>query len=150
AAQGRGAAQAAGDQETNGVFGSARSMVPGGPPYITPHMPQHRMAKYGDFMNKSGRLSGNGPMDETTRRIVSYASSFHVDLTDKLVEDIGYMLEDTIGCGISAFETDSIRAGVRMAKWSPGGELKSTIWGYGVQTTPELAGFVGSCMVRHY
>lgn len=125
--------------------------VPGGPPYITPHEPQHRVAKYGDFMNTSGRLYGNGPMDETSRKIVSYASSFSVDLTDdKLVADIGNMLEDTLGCAISAFETDSIRAGTRVAKWSPGGKFKSTIWGYGVTTTPEMAGFVNCCMIRHF
>jgi 2-methylcitrate dehydratase len=132
------------------VRDGAAKPVPGGPPYITPHTSQHRVAKYGDFMNISGRLCGNGPMDETSRRIVSYASSFHVDLTDKLVHDVGHMLEDTIGCAISAIETDSIRAGVRLAKWHPAGELKSTVWGYGVATTPEMAGFVNSCAVRHF
>lgn len=145
----RGGAGRGGEQAANPV-GSGKGLVPGGPPYITPHAPQHRVAKYGDFKNTSGRLSGNGPMDETSRRIVEYASSFKVDLTDMLVRDIGNMLEDTLGCAISAFETDSIRAGTRLAKWSPAGELKSTIWGYGVEATPEMAGFVNSCMVRHY
>ncbi len=60
------------------------------------------------------------------------------------------MLVDTIGCGIAGFETDSARGGARLAKLYPGGELKSTVWGYGITTVPEVAGFVGSCMVRHY
>jgi 2-methylcitrate dehydratase len=132
------------------VRDGAAKPVPGGPPYLTPHGSQHRVAKYSDFKNTSGRLCGNGPMDETSRKIVSYAKSFRVDLNDKLVEDIGHMLEDTIGCAITGFETDSIRAGVRLAKWSPGSEFKSTVWGYGVSTTPEMAGFVNSCAVRHF
>ena len=132
------------------VRDGATKPVPGGPPYLTPHSPQHRVAKYSDFKNTSGRLYGNGPMDETSRKIVSFVKSFHVDLNNKLVEDIGHMLEDTIGCAISALETDSIRAGVQLAKWAPGGQFKSTVWGYGVTTTPEMAGFVNSCAVRHF
>jgi 2-methylcitrate dehydratase len=132
------------------VRDGASKPVPGGPPYITPHTPQHRVAKYGDFMNTSGRLYGNGPMDATSKKIVSYASSFHVDLNDELVKRIGYMLEDTLGCAISALETDSIRAGARLSKWHPAGELKSTVWGYGVSTTPEMAAFVNACAVRHF
>jgi 2-methylcitrate dehydratase len=132
------------------VRDGASKPVPGGPPYLTPHGAQHRVAKYGDFKNTSGRLYGNGPMDETSRRIVSYASSFKLDITDRFVRDVGYMLEDTIGCAISAIETDSIRAGVRLAKWHPAGEYKSTVWGYDVATTPEMAAFVNACAVRHF
>ena len=132
------------------VRDGASKPVPGGPPYLTPHSPQHRVAKYGDFMNTSGRLYGNGPMDETSHRIVSYVNSFKLDVTADLSRDVGYMLEDTIGCAISAIETDSIRAGVRLAKENPAGSLKSTVWGYGVTTTPEMAAFVNSCAVRHF
>jgi 2-methylcitrate dehydratase len=132
------------------VRDGASKPVPGGPPYLTPHEPQHRVAKYGDFMNTSGRLFGNGPMDETGRRLVSYVNSFKMNITPELTRDVGHMLEDTLGCAISALETDSIRAGVRLAKWHPGGEYKSTVWGYGVVTTPEMAGFVNACAVRHF
>jgi 2-methylcitrate dehydratase len=132
------------------VRDGASKPVPGGPPYITPHGPQHRVAKYGDFMNKSGRLYGNGPMDETSRLIVSYAGSFKMDISDQLMLDVGHMLEDTIGCAISAIETDSIRAGVRLATCYPAGEMKSTVWGYGVTTTPDMAAFVNCCAVRHF
>jgi len=58
------------------VRDGASKPVPGGPPYLTPHSPQHRVAKYGDFMNTSGRLYGNGPMDETSHRIVD-RNRFH-------------------------------------------------------------------------
>ncbi len=132
------------------VRDGASRPVPGGPPYLTPHGAQHRVARYGDFLNKSGRLYGNGPMDETSRRIVSYANSFKVDMSKELIRDVGYMLEDTIGCAISGMETDSIRSGVRLAKMYPAGELKSTVWGYGITTTPEMAAFVNACAVRHF
>ena len=129
--------------------GGARG-VPGGPPYISGHTATRRVAKYG-YKNDSGRAYGNGPMDATSREIVKYVSSFQPpELTDKLVSDIGVMMLDTIGCAISGFETDSIRAGARLARLSPGGQLKSTVWGYGIESTPEMAGFVGCCMVRHH
>ena len=63
------------------VRDGASKPVPGGPPYLTPHEAQHRVAKYGEFMNTSGRLYGNGPMDETSRRVVSYVNSFKVNIT---------------------------------------------------------------------
>ena len=125
------------------------AVVPGGPPFLSSHVPTHRVAKYG-WKNDSGRSFGNGPMDETSRQIVSYVKSFSVNVTDQVMKDIGVMLMDTIGCGISAFETDAIRGGARVAQLYPGGSFKSTVWGYGIPTTPEMAGFVGCCMVRHH
>jgi 2-methylcitrate dehydratase len=126
-----------------------KGVAPGGPPFLSPHTPTRRVAKYG-WKNESGRAFGNGPMDETSRQIVSYVKSFTVNVTDQMMKDIGVMLLDTIGCGISAFETDPVRIGARVAQLYPGGSLKSTVWGYGVPTTPEMAGFVGCCMVRHH
>src|SRR5258708_3439525 len=91
-------------------------VVPGGPPYVSPHAPTRRVAKYG-WKNTSGRSSGNGPMDDTSRKIVSYVKSFSTKVTDEMMTDIGrVMLLDTIGAGIAGFETDSARAGARFAK----------------------------------
>ncbi len=74
-------------------------------------------------------------MDETSRKIVSFASNFKADLSDKLVvDDLGTMFIDTLGSAIAGFETDSIRAGTRHARLCPGGEMqKSTVWGYTAQ-----------------
>jgi 2-methylcitrate dehydratase len=132
------------------IASGASRGVPGGAPYISPHTATKRTAKYG-YKNDSGRAYGNGPMDATSQQIVKFVSGFKApELTDKVMSDLGLMLVDTIGSGISGFETDSIRAGARLAQLSPGGALKSTVWGYGIQSTPDMAGFVGSCMVRHH
>ncbi len=89
-------------------------------------------------------------MDETSRKIVSYVKSFSVPVTDQMMKDIALMLVDTIGSGISALNTDAVRGGARVAQFYPAGSLKSTIWGYGITATPEIAGFVNCCMVRHF
>jgi 2-methylcitrate dehydratase len=136
---------------SDSMFSRGGKPVPGGPPYLTPHAPQHRTAKYGDFMNTSGRSYGNGPMDETSRKIVSFASSFKVELTDAIVKDaIGTMFVDTLGSAIAAFETDSIRCGAKLAKLYTGAAMQSTVWGYGIKATPDVACFVNSCAIRHY
>jgi 2-methylcitrate dehydratase len=102
------------------------------------------------YVNDSGRAYGNGPMDETSRRIVEWVSGASESLlTDEVVHDMGWMLVDTIGCAIAGFESNSIRIGAKVARIYPAGPLKSTVWGYDISTPPDLAGFVNGSMVRH-
>ncbi len=144
------AADAADDFKPPPIASGGSRGVPGGPPYVTPHTAAKRTAKYG-YKNDSGRAFGNGPMDATSAQIVKFVSEFkYPEITDKIMADMGLMLVDSIGSGISGFETDAIRAGARLAQLSPGGTLKSTVWGYGIQTTPDMAGYVGCCAVRHH
>ena len=58
------------------------------------------------WVNKSGRAFGNGPMDECSRRIVEFVSSYSESkLTDKLVETINYLMVDTLGSLYGGFES---------------------------------------------
>src|ERR1700679_3990807 len=43
------------------------------------------------WVNKSGRAFGNGPMDECSRRLAEYTSSFQVNYTDGFLEAFNYL-----------------------------------------------------------
>jgi 2-methylcitrate dehydratase len=95
------------------------------------------------------RSSGNGAMDDTTRRLVSYVHSFsESNLTDRLVEAFDNTMLDSIAALITGFDSDPARICLRMAR-STQSDLKSTVLGYSVTTSPELAAFANTCMVRH-
>jgi 2-methylcitrate dehydratase len=95
------------------------------------------------------RSSGNGPMDDTTRQLVSYVHSFsESNLNDRLVEAFDNTMLDSIAALITGFDSEPARIGVRVAR-STQSDLKSTVLGYGVTTSPELAAYANTCMVRH-
>ncbi len=99
------------------------------------------------WVNNSGRASGNGPMDECSRRIVEYVSKFDESkLTDPLVETIGYLMADTLGALYGGFESDPARIGARLAAKMPG---PCTVFGYGIKSTYEMAAFCNGLMIRH-
>lgn len=101
------------------------------------------------YKNEANRSSGNGPMDGITRQIVAYASSFSESkLTNPILESLGDVMVDTIGALIAGFESEPARISARVAKQSQS-QLKSTVYGYGVTTTPELAAFANCSMLRH-
>lgn len=101
------------------------------------------------YKNNANRSSGNGPTDEITRQIVAYTTSFSESkLTQPVLESIGDVMFDTIGALIAGFESEPARISARVAKQSQS-ELKSTVYGYGVTTTPELAAFANCSMLRH-
>jgi 2-methylcitrate dehydratase len=101
------------------------------------------------WKNDASRISGNGPMDDTSRRIVHYVSSFsESDISDAVADAAGNTLLDTMSALIAGFETEPIRIGARMAK-TMRSDLKSTVLGYGITTTPEMAAFVNGCMMRY-
>jgi 2-methylcitrate dehydratase len=95
------------------------------------------------------RSFGNGPMDDTTRQLVSYVYSFsESDLNDRLVKAFDNTMLDSIAALITGFDSEPARIGVRMAR-STQSDLKSSVLGYGVTTSPELAAYANTCMVRH-
>ncbi len=99
------------------------------------------------WVNNSGRASGNGPMDECSRRIVEWVHSYsESDLTDSLVETMNYLMADTLGSLYGGFESEPARIGARMAQTMPG---PCTVLGYGIKTTYEMAAFCNSLMIRH-
>lgn len=99
------------------------------------------------WVNNSGRAAGNGPMDECSRRIVEFVSSYSESkLTDSLVEAINYLMVDTMGCVYGGFESEPIRISARLAQTMPG---PCTVAGYGIKTTYEMAAFTNAAMIRH-
>jgi 2-methylcitrate dehydratase PrpD len=95
------------------------------------------------------RSSGNGPMDDTTRQLVSYVHSFsESNLTGRLVDAFDNTMLDSIAALITGFDSEPARICLRMAR-STQSDLKSTVLGYGVTTSPELAAYANTCMVRH-
>jgi len=101
------------------------------------------------WKNTSNRASGNGPMDNTSRQIVEFVSSFsESNLTEPLVNAFSNTMVDSIASLISGFESEPARICARLARTTQS-ELKSTVLGYGITTTPELAAYANSSMIRH-
>ncbi len=101
------------------------------------------------YKNDAGRISGNGPMDDTSRKLVSYVTSFsEANLTAPVLAGLSTLMVDTLAALIAGLESEPARINARIGK-TIRGDFKSTILGYGVVTTPEVAAFTNSCMVRH-
>jgi 2-methylcitrate dehydratase len=101
------------------------------------------------WKNTAGRASGNGPIDETTRKIVQYATSFsEAYLTGSLLESLNLTMVDSIASLIAGFESEPARICARMARTTRS-DLKCTLLGYGITTSPEMAAFGNGCMLRH-
>jgi 2-methylcitrate dehydratase len=100
------------------------------------------------WVNNSGRAFGNGPMDECTRRIVEWVSSYQLNATDSFLEAFNYLMLDTVGSLYSGFESEPARINARLAQ-TMRGDLKCTVPGYGITTTPEMAAFTSAALIRH-
>jgi len=88
-------------------------------------------------------------MDDTTRQLVSYVHSFsESSLTDRLIQAFDNTMLDSIAALITGLDSEPARICLRMAR-STQSDLKSTVLGYGVTTTPELAAYANTSMVRH-
>ena len=95
------------------------------------------------------RSSGNGPMDDTSHRLVSYVHSFsESNLTDALIDAFDNTMLDSIAALITGLDSEPARICARMAR-STQSDLKSTVLGYGLTTSPELAAYANTCMVRY-
>ena len=100
------------------------------------------------WTNNSNRAFGNGPMDDTSRLIVNYVNTFsESSLTDAWVSAFNNTMVDTIASLISGFESDSARICARLAR-SHRSDLKSTVLGYGITTSPELAAYANTTLIR--
>ena len=125
----------------------ARPAPPAGSPRPAGELRPHTSAGY---RNEYGRLGGNGPMDDTTRKIVAFVRKFsQADLTSSAIAAINRTMVDTMACVVAGFEGEPCRVAARLAQLSPAGALKSTVLGYGIATTPELAAFANGCLIRH-
>jgi len=132
----------------SGALGQTRPNPDGHVPSTQPS-PVSNAPAAGQVSTGGPRSSGNGPMDDTTRKLVSYVQAFSErDLTDQLVAAFNNTMLDSIAALITGLDSEPARICARMAR-STRGDLKSTVLGYGVVTTPELAAYANTSMVRH-
>ena len=96
------------------------------------------------------RIGKNGPVDDTTARIVKWVHDFDGSLvTPPVVEMFNRTIIDTMASVIAGFEFEAPRILARIAsRHYPAGVEKCTILGYGVTTTPEMATFANATLMR--
>jgi 2-methylcitrate dehydratase len=89
-------------------------------------------------------------MDDTTRKVVEFVHDFgEGDLSEPARQAINQTMIDSIAAVVSGFESEPVRIAARLSRLSPAGPLKSTVLGYGIATTPELAAFANGCLIRY-
>ena len=126
----------------------AGSAAPAKPEGGNPEYNWRKVTAGPGYKNDANRLHGNGPMDNTTRQLVEYTKAFSAaDLTSNLLPGIGTTMIDCLAAIITGFESEPMRAGAKYAK-TVQGDLKSTVFGYGIVTTPELAALTTSMGMR--
>jgi 2-methylcitrate dehydratase len=118
---------------------------------VTSTTPGYNVYTGPGWKNTSGRHSGNGPMDECSRRLAEFTVKFSpAQMTPAVVTATNYLMADFMACLFSGFETDPGRAAARMSeRYRITGDFKSTVFGYGIVTTPEMAAFANGGMGRH-
>ena len=133
-----------------GRGGEGAAQTPAPPPGSPPPPGEWRPHTGPAIKNDANRLGGNGPMDDTTRKIVKYVAR---------VQGIGH---DTVrrqggeshDGRFDGRDLRGIRRGSRARRRSRGavvpGRLSRSARSSdtGSRTTPELAAFANSCMVR--
>src|SRR5689334_17902575 len=69
------------------------------------------------WKNTAHRISGNGPMDETSRQIVEYTTAFSEShLTDAALHALSRIMVDSMASLVTGFESESARICARMAR----------------------------------
>jgi 2-methylcitrate dehydratase len=123
--------------QTPAAHGSTRA--PGAP---RPHTGAY-------FTNNFKRLGANGEMDDTTRKIVQFVRGFdYARLTPGAINALNRTLLDSAACFVAGFEQEPVRIAARLARQVQPNGLRATVFGYGIPTSPELAAFTNSVMVR--
>ena len=131
--------------QERGAQGSRPAVAPGSyrkPEDLRPHTAV-------GYKYTAKRHSGNGPMDDTTRKIVRFVTDYNDSkMTESVVRAVNRTMLDSIAALITGFEEEQVRIAARMSTYAQPVGLKATVLGYGISTTPELATFANGCMVR--
>jgi 2-methylcitrate dehydratase len=139
---------------TTALAGSRVNAQRGGPqatppPGSMPSPDEPRPHTGPGYKNDYNRLAGNGPMDDTTQKLVKFVRDFkESDITPSALKAVNRTMIDSVAAIVAGFEEDAARAAARVSQWFPAGEFKSTVLGYGVSTTPEHAAFANGTLVR--
>ncbi len=100
------------------------------------------------YKNDANRLSGNGPMDDTSRMLVDFALGFkESQLTDDNLKGMGTYMIDCLTAIMAGYDQEPSVVLARYGKMVQG-DLKSTVFGHGIITSPEAAAFANSTMIR--
>jgi 2-methylcitrate dehydratase len=102
------------------------------------------------FKVTGNRAFGMAPYDDITRQVLEYAETmWNTPLSDAVTAAVNDLMVDALASAIAGFESDAVRATARVSSQAMGTTLKSTVWGYGLSTTPELATHTNSSAIRH-
>src|SRR5947208_14659800 len=102
------------------------------------------------YVYTANRESHNGPMDDTSRQIVKFVNEFSESkLAAPDIEVLNKIMLDAMAALVAGFEEPSVRLCARLARQVQPVDLKCTVLGYGIPTSPELAAFTNSAMLRH-
>ncbi len=136
---------------------AAQEMAQGGEEN-RPGAAPHTMRKSGEiapftgpgYVNNANRLGGNGPMDDTTAKIVKFAREYDESkITPSAMAWVNRTMVDSMAALVAGFELEEPRILAKLARdlYAPAKET-STILGYGVSTNPEMASVVNSVLIR--
>ncbi len=101
------------------------------------------------YKNNFNRLGKNGPMDDTTAKIVKYVYNFKPsDVTPAAKKQYDRLMIDSLASIVGGFEEEGPRASAELARMCPAGPEKCTVLGYNLTTTPEMATFANGCLIR--
>jgi len=87
-------------------------------------------------------------MDRTTEQLVDFALSFDTsELTEPVKEAALLHLVDSVACAVVGFTAESSRIAAKLAR-TVTGSPSATVFGHAFSTSPEMAAFVNTTMVR--
>src|ERR1043165_6039269 len=87
-------------------------------------------------------------MDSTTRQIVDYTVGFsEADLTPPVRTAALHHVVDTVAVAVAGHDSETAAIGARLAAGVRGDE-PATVIGHDIATTPDLAAFANTIMVR--
>jgi 2-methylcitrate dehydratase len=92
--------------------------------------------------------TGRGYMDKTTEQLVEYVLSFpDAGLPGPAREATLLRIVDTVGCAVAGFDALPVRIAIESARGITGTN-PATVFGARLSTSPELAAFANTSMVR--
>lgn len=102
------------------------------------------------YVYDANRESNNGPMDDTTRKIVKFVNEYkYSQLTAADRAALNKITLDYMAALVSGFDEPSVRHCAHLAWQVQPRTQGCTVLGYGITTSMELATFANSAMGRH-
>jgi 2-methylcitrate dehydratase len=130
-----------------GAGGAGQPPAVAGPDGVSYALPVRTRAGY---VYEANRESSNGPMDDTSRTIVTWANGFtYSKLTAAEKEMLNRIMLDYMAALVSGFDEPSVRLAASCAAQVAPRKLGCTVMGYGFSTSLEMGAFANSAMGRH-